>query len=322
MTAADWLRESRDRFRTSPPREAARESAIAFVNGAVRKSIDNVLGDSVWDRDWDILVVADATRVDLAQEVVPEYDAFPDSVDSRWSEASCSLDWIDRVFSDPRAQDAGYVTANPLSGHDADEAESVDLREGIDVGYLDEVWRDGWQEARGVETVPPETVTDRAIWAWRRREQLDIDRLIVHYMQPHQPFYARSEWTESETNLANLMEPGREAGFCVWEETRTGRFDRAEVWQAYRANLEWLLDDVTDRLIQNADAKIALSADHGNGMGEWGMWGHPPGAVTPQIRKVPWVCVQGTETRSVSGSAPQVEEPDAVADRLDALGYV
>lgn len=322
MTLADWMEESRDRFRTLPPGEAARESAVALVNGAARRTIDGVLGDSVWDRDWDILVVADAARVDLAREVIPQYEALPDSADSRWSEASCSLDWIDRVFDDKRARDAGYVTANPFSGHEVEGTMSVDLREGTDVGYLDEVWRDGWQEARGVETVPPETVTDRAIWAWRRRDQLDIDRLIVHYMQPHQPFYARSAWTESETNLANLMEPGREAGFCVWEETRQGRFDREEVWDAYTSNFEWVLDDVTERLLQNADAQVAMTADHGNGMGEWGMWGHPPGAVTPQIRKVPWVPVQAVDHQTVTGTAPPTDDEVAVEDRLGALGYV
>lgn len=326
MSFADWLAESRDRFREQPFRDATRETAVAFVNGAARRTIDSVLGDSVWDRDWDVLVVLDATRVDLMREVAPDVDELPDRVASRWSEASCSLDWIDRVFGDAHRADAlqaGYVTANPFSGHDADAALSVDLVEGHDVGYLDEVWRDGWQDVGdGVETVPPNVVTDRAIDAWRRRDELDIDRLIVHYMQPHQPFVSRPAWLRDSSNLANLMEPGREAGFCIWEATRDGRFDADKVWEAYRENLHWVLADVTERLLLNCDARIALTADHGNGMGEWGVWGHPPGAVTPAVRKVPWLTVTGSDERTVIPDTARADETDGVETQLAALGYV
>lgn len=327
MTLFDWVSETRSRYQTLPVKTATRESAVALMHGAARRTIDSALGDSVWDRDWDVLVVLDATRVDLMRQEIGDVDGLPNSAGSRWSEASCSLDWIDRVFGEENrtnALRAGYVTANPWSGHDNPGQVSVDLTEGREVGYLDEVWRDGWQDINGgVETVPPEVVTNRAITAWRRREELDIDRLIVHYMQPHQPFRARPEWLGESSNLANLMEPGREAGFCIWQETKAGNFDSDEVWDAYADNLRWVLTDVAQRLLENCDAKVGITADHGNGMGEWGVWGHPPGGVTPQVRKVPWVKVQATDQHTVvpESTPPEKNQADP-EDQLEALGYV
>ena len=48
-----------------------------------------------------------------------------------------------------------------------------------------EVWRDAWDYDRG--TVLPRAVTDAAIRAGRNQ---DLDRLVVHYMQPHFPCIA------------------------------------------------------------------------------------------------------------------------------------
>lgn len=326
MTVKDWLRESQTRFRNQPLAKATRTTTDELFKGVGRRVIDSFLSDSVWDREWDVLIVLDATRVDLMKEVSPEFGEIPDEIDSRWSEASCSLDWIKRVFSDEyrnQALSAGYITANPFSGHEAQDTKSVDLQEGTDVGYLDEVWRDGWQNVgKGIETVPPEIVTDRSISAWRRREDLGINRLIVHYMQPHQPFRSRPEWTGAGSHLANLMEPGRDAEFCIWEETRCGKFDPEVVWEAYKENLSWVLTDVTTRLLRNCNARIALTADHGNGMGEWGVWGHPPGEISPAVRKVPWIQIDGLDNETISGSTRTIgKEMTDLDDKLKALGY-
>ncbi|NUC75061.1 hypothetical protein HTZ84_22610 [Haloterrigena sp. SYSU A558-1] len=325
MTFRDWLAESRERYQDQPVGDATRESARTLAMGASRRTIDTFLGESIWERDdWDVLCILDACRTDLWDEVAPEYGL---ETGSRWSVASCSLDWIDREFGDDAPADArtaGYVTANPFSGHSADSAMSVDVTEGEHVRYLDEVYDEWTDVGGGVETIPPEAMTERALWAWRRRDELGIDRLVVHYMQPHQPFRSKPEWIGDASNLANLLEPGREAGPCIWEQTREGLRDEREVWEAYQDNLRWVLDDVTDRLAANCEGTIGLTADHGNGLGAWGVWGHPPGAPTPQVRKVPWATVEGVDDKTVTGSPPPAETDDAtddIADRLEALGY-
>lgn len=323
MTLVDWLQESKTRYQTQPPTEATTESARALWRGLVRRTIDPRLGQVWWQRDdWDILVILDACRVDLAQETLTGHD-----VRSTWSPASTSIDWIRRHFHEEYRedwQDAAYVTANPFSDHNTPHAQSADLRE-KDLGYLDLVYERGFGDVDGIKTTPPETVTDAAIHAWRNE---DVDRMIVHYMQPHQPFRSRPEWESVYSNLENLAGEVNEGGPDIWHRHRHGEFNRSELWQAYKDNLEWAWNDVHERLLSNVDGDVLVTSDHGNGLGEWGAWSHPPGSIVPEVRRVPVVGpFRGVDTESVTPDSCQSGEKRAggrensVGGQLEALGY-
>ncbi|UXF50885.1 MAG: hypothetical protein HQRvContig02_24 [Haloquadratum phage sp.] len=81
--------------------------------------------------------------------------------------------------------------------------------------------------------------------------------------------------------------------------------------------------EIRDRLLPGlpADATVAVTADHGNGMGEFGVWSHPPGTIAPAVRRVPVVWHEETGPRE---SVPPIDR-DAVStattDQLAALGY-
>lgn len=146
---------------------------------------------------------------------------------------------------------------------------------------------------------------------------------VAHWMQPHQPFRARPEWWTGDGNLANLVNPDWEADICVWQEARRGRFDTDDVWAAYRDNLRWALDWV-ERVQRNLDGRVLVTADHGNAMGEWGTWAHPPGTVVPEVRRVPavWLDCTDQQTWTPDPLEETGEDTDAtVHDRLKALGY-
>jgi len=66
-----------------------------------------------------------------------------------------------------------------------------------------------------------------------------------------------------------------------------------------------------------------LSADHGNGLGEWGSWQHPPGTVMPHVRRVPWVEVTGRDERTVDPDLhPTASVERSTQERLESLGYL
>jgi hypothetical protein len=96
--------------------------------------------------------------------------------------------------------------------------------------------------------------------------------------------------------------------------------DLARVREAYRDNLRWVLEDVTERLLPGVSGTVALSADHGNAMGEWGVWAHPPAAVVPSVRKVPWATVEGGD-RTIQVGARRPSGDAQLDDQLAALGY-
>jgi len=324
MTFADWLDETGERYRTQSPLAATRESAHEFRMGLQRR-VGSRLGKSIWGRgDWDVLVVLDACRNDMWNEVYAEYDRLERS-SGVWSNASCSIDWIVRNFNEhpEQARRAGYVTGNPFAHHTAPEARSADLSE-EDLAHFAPLYKSEWTALDGgpVETIPPKVLTDHAIDAWRRRDKLGMDRLIIHYMQPHQPFRSKPEWEKIGKNLKNLVDDRGMAGACAWQRARRGEVDTDELWAAALDNLHWVLDDVTERLLPNIDGTVALTADHGNAMGEWGEWAHPPGAISPAVRTVPWVALECVDDRTVT---PDVESNDgraAAEDQLEALGYL
>ncbi len=330
MTFADWVRESKRRYRTDPPIEATRGS-LHEVRMGVQRRIEPAIGSTIWERgDWDVLVILDACRHDLWDDVAPEYGL--SAGNTAWSNASCSIDWIRRNLAacPDEIENVAYVTANPFSDHDAEHAQSADLSD-TPLGHFRPLYQSEWEEVDTeppIETVPPERVTDHAIDAWRRRDELGVDRMVVHYMQPHEPFIARPEWSYQDPQdnavLKNLVSEGYQAGTSPWQSmVNSGEVSPEQFWPVYCENLRWVLGDVTERLLNNLDAEeVVVSADHGNGLGEWGEWHHPPGAIGPAVRRVPWNQVDSTDRQTVQPDVGERQGVDAATeDQLEALGY-
>ncbi|WP_433623529.1 hypothetical protein [Halomicrococcus sp. NG-SE-24] len=282
MTLKDWINESIDRYQTQPVWLATRESALQFIYGTSRRTIDPHLGTPIWESDASLVLVLDACRVDLLREVVDDYDWLPESndIESRWSPGACSIDWIVRTFREheAEAQKTAYITANPWIDQDVPWKDALPISSER-FADLQKVYETDWQDiGGGVETTPPNAVT-RDTYRICRDNPENVETVVAHYMQPHQPFKTRPEWTGEDTNLANIVDPDRHAGKCIWERTKRGEFDPDDVWTAYRENLAWVLKWV-GRLLAHTDRRVLITADHGNGMGEFGMWGHPPGCRT------------------------------------------
>lgn len=318
MTFRDWVRETKHRYRNDSVPSATKRSAWKLAIGANRRLVDPHIGETWWREDWDILVILDAMRVDQAREVLGDsYD-----IKSRWSAASTSIDWIERHFAPEHSthyENTAYVTANPFADNNSPHARSADLP-ARNLGYLDCVYKDAFSDVHGISTTPPERVTERAIHAWRHS---GCDRMIVHYMQPHQPFRSRPEWDGVYSNLEDLVRDVNHGGADIWKRCRDGEIEREELWRAYCDNLEWVWESVENDLLRNVDGSVVVTADHGNGLGEWGCWSHVGGQLAPSVRKVPWWRVEADDEETVSGERPPVGDSSGVdtGAQLEALGY-
>lgn len=313
MSLREFSRNLRRQITRAGLRDTARYAAAELaVRGPLRRldAAGYRRGVSIFDREWDVLLILDGCRIDLMRGVLDGRDG-----EYEWgthdSVASTSSVWLDRTFGDERARNVGYVTGNPFSDSTVDES---------NVGYLDEVWRYGWDDDAG--TIRPRPLTDRAVDAWRRRNEHGIDRLVVHYMQPHYPFLGH--------RLGDGVVPtqigGENGTRSAWDLLRDGELTTEEVWEAYRSNLERVLDDVDlFRSVVDAD-EVVLSADHGNALGEFGIYGHPARMPLGCLREVPWVGTSATATRAYSPSFDRsvdpVDDDSTVTDRLRSLGYV
>lgn len=268
-------------------------------------------GTPVWKRDWDVLLILDACRLDLMKEVASEYSFIdrPENVDSVWSVASMSDDWMERTFSEAYREDVentAYISGNAFTA-------KVDFP--VEPALVDEVWKREWNNE--VNTILARPLTNRAISTWREG---NFDRMIVHYMQPHVPFVNRPDLGEY-TNPERFGE-----GFAdIWGRIGS-ELDEDGVWAAYQDNLRHVLDDV-ELLLDNADADtVAISADHGNAVGEFGITGHPSDVLLPSIRRVPWIETSATDSGEYDPEYESADESDGdsdvdVTERLKHLGY-
>jgi hypothetical protein len=281
------------------------------------------LGTSPLETDWDVLVVLDACRVDALRSFVRDF-RFLEDVPSAWSVGSTSAEWMAHTFDrrfEAELDRTAMVTANlhtdtVLRNRDMPPQYVAapfawprwDPVEPGEFDLLDEVWRYGWRD--DLDTVPPRTVTDRAIAVGR---QGDHDRLIVHYIQPHSPYLGR----DGDGSLTTVHPD-------PIESLRAGRLSRETVWDAYLETLRIVLEEV-GLLLENLDAeRVVITADHGEAFGEWGFYEHPVCCPQPHVKRIPWV-----ETSAVDRGeyVPSVVPPDEetvpeLEDRLAALGYV
>ena len=280
-----------------------------FLSRSYRRYGRSLQPDPVFGADWDLLVVLDACRADLWAEVVGPDSELPVGT-TRMSPGSTSTEWLAATFGEAppeRLSSTGYVTANPYS------ADHVD---GGSLGHLREVWRDAWDDDLG--TVRPRAVTDAAIAAGRG---CDLDRLVVHYMQPHFP----SIVDDSDDGVE--LDAFGDVPLSVWEDLRFGRRSHDEVWRAYRANLRAVLSDVR-LLLSNVDAaRAVITADYGNAVGERGLYGHAGGLALRPLREVPWAATTATDSRTygppstAADAAEQETVSPEVSARLERLGY-
>jgi hypothetical protein len=266
-------------------------------------------GTNVYEMEWDLLVVLDTCRVDALRAVADEYEFLPPAVSSIRSVGSKTREWMRETFTDDYADEVArtaLVTFNPNS---ADELDRDRFH------HLQEVWRTDWVAEKG--GVPPEPVTDYAIAVGR---SLDPDRLIAHYKQPHAP-YATLEGFDA-TNPFDATENDRGGVFGAIIE---GRISLETAWRGYLSELRWALDDV-ERLLANVDAdRVAITADHGECFGEWGLYGHHEAVPARALREVPWVETTATDTGAVDPDVDvTVDRPEAgpsLDEKLRALGY-
>jgi hypothetical protein len=257
------------------------------------------LGTHVFDEEWDLLIVLDTCRVDALEAVADEYE-FIGEVNAITSLGSSSVEWLSQTF-DADYRDHIALTAYVTSKWDTDKL----FREGNyppdvlhppavwpdwnvvsadDFGLLSEVWRETRDDRLGV--TPPRPVTDRTIEVARDG---DCEQVVAHYMQPHSPYIS---------GHVDGTDPLSSADIEPFAALKRGATDRATVWTRYLDNLRLVLDDVA-RLLEHVDAdRVVITADHGEGFGEYGVYGHPVGCPVPTIKRVPWVVTTATDTGS------------------------
>ena len=262
----------------------------------------NEAGIDVFAEDWDVLVILDACRYDIFAEVVGD-DLGTRPLESRISRGSATREWVRANFTDRTLNDLVYVDSNAHYGRLKSEI-------GAEVFKYTLVENDAF----GGISVHPDRVTSAAIEA---AETYPHKRLLVHYMQPHSPYFGpTAEHIEYK-------------GFDM-ETVRHNDLDPETVRQCYVENLEIALESV-QRLVEEVTGRIVISADHGEMLGDRvapipvSYYGHPASVHIPELVKVPWLVHDTGQRRRIYESDPETDEVgldnDEIDQKLRDLGY-
>lgn len=249
-----------------------------FLRSRAEKSLDAPEEvDNIFDYEWDNLVIVDACRHDLYEEVFGE-------TSSRISKGSCTPEFISKNFSG-KHDDIVYVSANPFLSPDYME-ELTGRSNPFHKVYR--TYQHGWDSES--KTIPPNEVVEDAV---RAEEQFPTKKKIIHFMQPHHPFI-ESGINGTEPRLPHQANEDSN----VWERLEKEELSHEEVWAAYKNNLEILKPSILE-LVKELDGRTLLTSDHGNLMGENGIYGHPENCRVKPLQKVPLVTLsEGKKSES------------------------
>lgn len=264
-------------------------------------------------KDWDCLIVLDACRYDYFEGIYGNY--LNGELKKAQSSGSGTAEWLKNTFEERKWDDTVYISANPFVN-----SKGIDLAGGfVGTDYFYKVidaWDYGWNNE--LNTVPPgETGRFTRI----ARAKYPDKHLISHFMQPHYPFISLGPLTDGTYETLLRARKGIEGKKSLFKNIRgmlgnlagkiigkvrlhrirktfgfkkpgelelvENKYGRKKLLKAYEENLKLALKEIR-KIVDRLPGKIIVTADHGESLGENGLYGHPSGYRVPTQLEVPW----------------------------------
>lgn len=253
-----------------------------FIPILYRKNTVNLM-----EKDWKNLIILDACRFDLFNEVREKYN-LKGELNAEYSNASETQEFLLKNFAQKFYKDIVYITANPF----------VDRLVRDKFFKVISVWKDGWDDK--CKTVLPSVMYEKALKYIRKYPN---KRIIIHFIQPHYPYINYDVGDESFEELRDATFESRDQKslnkvtndfFKIYTANFYVTMDTNIHWKAYKDNLEQAIPYVK-KLLNNLPGKTVVTADHGEAFGEkvhplipFKIYGHPIDYKIPVLTKVPW----------------------------------
>jgi len=282
------------------------------VESVVRNDRDKddhkLVGDSVLDEEWDVLIILDACRYDSFKENYKDF--LVGSLNKKISVATRTAEWLRKTFT------GKYDHIIYISGYPGVNSKNYKKENGFNPNCFSkvvDVWDYGFDKA--LQTIHPMEL-NKAFFKYKTL--YPNKKFIIHYMQPHSPYVGVDQKyrptnrkpTPNEgkksSNLNkrlrrliyhNLMKTTRLPNSWIWRisgilgiKSPLARLYLDKGWkgfrEAYKENLRFVLPYVK-KVCENTKGKIVITADHGERLGEKGMFGHG-GSRDKVVVEVPW----------------------------------
>jgi len=251
--------------------------------------------DRIQQTDWDLLIILDACRFD-SLALVSDCAI----ITKARSPASGTPSFLKAAKDRGIFDDTTYISANPQSEKNV-PGENVDH-----IPLAEECWDDR------LATVRPSDIYERAINPVREGH-----KVVAHTVQPHYPHICQvdGDVIPVQNGLHPEMVPDFSGQrFVVQEALARGLIDLDDAKRSYDIAVKFAWEKakrIGVELSQDGHT-VAITADHGELFGEWGLVEHPAKIGLRSLTEVPWVVFE---------PSPEKSDMTTVNDRLAALGY-
>jgi len=236
--------------------------------------------DLIHGENWGTLIILDACRYDIFKQL----NRIPGKLEEVLSPAHHTWPWLQRTF--PDKYDWTYFSAHPY----VNTVQTGQKWNAINhFSSIIPIWRFAWSDKLG--TVHPISVCSTV-------KNIPYEKAMVHFIQPHGPWIGVTKWLNPWT----LVDYTRTQLMGDWKAIVT-KPDPTFFRRCYKDNLRLVLRNITNYL-PYFKKPIVITADHGELLGEKGMYLH--GAVEKSkehlpypewalefLKHVPWFVVDG-----------------------------
>jgi len=228
--------------------------------------------------NWDNLLILDACRYDSFIKILNIKKC--KYIITRGTETP---EFLKENFTNKYFNDIVYVTANPW----------VDIICKKSFYKIISVWKYRWDEELG--TVHP---WDMVVEAIKARKKYPDKKLIVHFLQPHNPYLFNNIINRLSYDAQNPRK--NPTGIILtkpFKAVERGIIPVNKLYEAYLENLKIVLIYAI-YLARKLKGRTIITSDHGEAFGEKlhplipiRIYGHPSSVRIPVLVKVPWYTV-------------------------------
>ncbi|ARN57109.1 hypothetical protein STSP1_01504 [Sedimentisphaera salicampi] len=304
----------------------------------------------VLEEKWDYLIILDACRYDYFEKYYKFF--LPGELEKRRTPASNTPRWRDANFPD-YYEDVVYISASPMM---STEGEVYGYNAKDHFRHIHEVWKELWDNNLG--TVAPIPLVNKAL---EIIGDYSGKKFIIHLLQPHAPYifsgvrgyssgdlsgkrkmlesenysenkFLRRFFEKNKFKLRKLIRGHNQPDWVLRKILGLAPSGAMEaMWR--KGGTQTLRNEYEKNLIaalasvrifaEKAEGETLVIADHGELLGENGMYGHPEDSGSEILMNVPCLKINSKELKK-EGDSSQAEEDDqqTVADKLGQLGYM
>jgi len=225
------------------------------------------------------LIILDACRYDFFKNIYTSY--LSGELKAVKSPAPWTGDWLKVVFGrfGTLLERFKIFSANPMLNSRNVSAYGFKARRYISGKNVIDIWDRGWDWE--LNTVHPKKVVEIV-----ERERLG-DKNIIWFIQPHFPYIGETRFLmPKEVIMCQKDTPS------IWlsKKVRSGEISKDFLIQAYLDNLKLVLSSVKQILnLIDVEARVVITSDHGELLGECGYFFHPSFLRMPEQIIIPWL---------------------------------